>query len=672
MSPATISSIQQAISPSGIERRHLLHFGAAPLSRPKLFVCGFECSGKTTLTKSLHRGWLESFFTWEGKEADFSSARKCTLGVDVGTLHIDDPSSGLLFRRSVDYSVWDFAGQKDFYPTHELFLADDGGVFLIVCCLGGVDPTTGDVGNPDPVRREEGLLYWLRFIATRFPRPHHQSVGGAEQELPLNRPSVILACSHRDSALRDEAHYDKLNKKWSSAWGEAMVAKYEPIFRQQLKIHSRLFILDCRYAEDDQTLALKQCLVEQHAAFTQTAPPVPRVCKDVITQLPRLKSTFGKIVPLTEFSSALVSVHPGLSKAELAKSAIRFLHYTGEVVWLEKDRAASATVVLDPQWLTKEIIGHILAPNRLHGILEEVAEGKVSRIALERIFGTSWRDPDSVLNLLCALDLCFPLDTDCTLFMFPARLREEIALSALWKPDELRKACCGRRLVCEGECDMFSAGFFPRLQVRIHQEFEAHGVSVLWLWRRSFRLEATNGDTVCIVRISSAARSVDIWVRSLEGKRREAIALCNRILDVMKELQSESCPGAQTEVLILSEQHIAHGGSEQPSGWTLESLQDLQDDANPPALKKNCCPNLSRALDRAGRLLAVSIRTTLNLSLHTNSGEGSFYFSLISLFHTHSHTHTLTHTHTHTHTLSLSLSLYFFISFAFSLSVISA
>ena len=611
MGRATKSSIQQAFSPSGIERRHLLHLGAAPLSRPKLFVCGFEFSGKTTLTKSLQRAWFKSKLTREGKKADFSDVYKRTLGVDVNILHIEDPSSGLVFRRSVDYSVWDFAGQKDFYPTHELFLADDGGVFLIVCSLGGADPMTGTVGTPDPARREEGLLYWLRFIATRFPHSSTNGNDGTPEEThdPSSpRPTVILACSHRDAALDEGAHYDGRKKNWTSKWGEAMISFYKPIFRHRLNLYPKVFVLDCRYARDDQLMALKRCLVEQHDAFTKLAPPVPRVCKDVLDNFPRLKKTRGEIITLESLCEALVSVHPGLFKTDLAMAAIRFLHLTGEVVWLEKHGAASTSVVLDPQWLTRNIIGRVLAPEHLVARLEQAGEGRVMIEDLQRNLGSAGTDLETILNLLYGLDLCFPLDDGSKMFMFPARLCEEIALSALWKPDELRKACCGRRLVCEGACDMFSAGFFPRLQVRIHQKFEVPGDCILKLWKRSFRLEAKNGDTICIARISRAARSVDLWVRSSEDKRREAIALCNRILDMMNELQSQSCPGARTRMLILSEQHIARGDIEQPSGWTLESLKDLGDGINPPAT--HCCPDETapRALDRVGRLLVVCLK----------------------------------------------------------------
>jgi death-associated protein kinase len=149
ISASIIRSIESRLE----QRRLMSELGAAPLVQPRLFVCGREHAGKTSLVSALQRGLLSSasLVTDEERLPDRSekAVKDRTRGVAVSVLELSGDTR---------FSVWDFAGQLQYYVTHELFLAAESAIFVIVCRL-----------SEEKSKREADLEYWMRFIATRFP-----------------------------------------------------------------------------------------------------------------------------------------------------------------------------------------------------------------------------------------------------------------------------------------------------------------------------------------------------------------------------------------------------------------------------------------------------------------------------------------------------------------------
>ena len=106
--------------------------------RMKLMLVGYANRGKTTLVARL-----------QGKEYGDES----TVGVDVSEWWYR-PSVGM---RSFHFSIWDFAGQEEYYATHQCFLSQRSLYLLLFNLLHG------DKGV-------EELRPWLNNIALRAPR----------------------------------------------------------------------------------------------------------------------------------------------------------------------------------------------------------------------------------------------------------------------------------------------------------------------------------------------------------------------------------------------------------------------------------------------------------------------------------------------------------------------
>ena len=159
------AAIQRAI-----DKRRLLALGAAPVTRPKLFLCGHEYAGKTTLAAALGRSWWGSVVAGEGRKARLDNPESRTLGVAVSDLVLD----------GAEFNLWDFAGLEEYHPTHEFLLTDRRAIFVVVCSL-----------RLPAAERHQQLLYWLRFIATRFAPQPDDAVATSPASIP-EVPEVVV------------------------------------------------------------------------------------------------------------------------------------------------------------------------------------------------------------------------------------------------------------------------------------------------------------------------------------------------------------------------------------------------------------------------------------------------------------------------------------------------
>ena len=108
--------------------------------RMKLILCGKQERGKTTLVARL-----------QGKDVK-ESDNQSTVGIDVSEWRFS-PGNG---KQTFTFSIWDFAGQEEYYATHQCFLTERS-LYLLLWNI-----THGEKG----VRE---LKPWLDNIALRAP-----------------------------------------------------------------------------------------------------------------------------------------------------------------------------------------------------------------------------------------------------------------------------------------------------------------------------------------------------------------------------------------------------------------------------------------------------------------------------------------------------------------------
>jgi hypothetical protein len=125
--------------------------------RMKLMLIGYGNMGKTSLLHAL-------------MGQPFTDGRPGTDGVDVIDWKLPLPDAAPSSSRSIVFSCWDFAGQEEYYATHQLFLSDRC-IYMLVW-------------NPRVRKTTEGIDYWLKSIASFS-----------------NTAAVFLIASHQDDPL---------------------------------------------------------------------------------------------------------------------------------------------------------------------------------------------------------------------------------------------------------------------------------------------------------------------------------------------------------------------------------------------------------------------------------------------------------------------------------------
>ena len=145
--------------------------------RMKLMLVGLANRGKTTLVKRL-----------QGKEWGDES----TVGVDVSEWRYK-PNFG---KKPFHFSIWDFAGQQEYYATHQCFLSQHS-LYLLLFNL-----SDGDAGVQE-------LMPWLNNIALRAPHACVIIIGTHLDEVPEEMRGEIDMLLHRVGDLA-ETYQSKL------------------------------------------------------------------------------------------------------------------------------------------------------------------------------------------------------------------------------------------------------------------------------------------------------------------------------------------------------------------------------------------------------------------------------------------------------------------------------
>uniref|UniRef100_A0A914URF5 non-specific serine/threonine protein kinase n=1 Tax=Plectus sambesii TaxID=2011161 RepID=A0A914URF5_9BILA len=123
--------------------RRLLR-GYQECKRTKLMMVGLGGAGKTSLVRALLSNQYQS---------DGTTAEEITDGIDIAEWNVR-VKSGQTYD-TVNYSIWDFAGQAVYYNTHQFFMSNRAVYFLVWNTRLGYE--------------HAGLDFWLSSIACHAP-----------------------------------------------------------------------------------------------------------------------------------------------------------------------------------------------------------------------------------------------------------------------------------------------------------------------------------------------------------------------------------------------------------------------------------------------------------------------------------------------------------------------
>ncbi|XP_076465114.1 death-associated protein kinase 1-like [Babylonia areolata] len=334
-----------------------------PLPRIKLKVLGSSGGGKSLLIESLKCGFLGSFFRRRLPNSTGSNSVTVAKGKTLPQFSLPTPMSYSVanptFTKGVEiqqiniagageFSVWDFAGYEPYYVLYDHLLGDTHCLHVLVFSL-----------LLPPEEQLAQVVFWLNFLKARVPPALPIGYCGRLR----NSPRVLLVATHADKAGCSR------NSRGEYVSGEAsgVHQKAQQLFRHDVRLADRLFVVDSQLAASPDLKALKAALGLEKQDIVQAVPKPSGLLEATVAQLASWRRENGGYPVLTWSQLAdLVrsSVNP-LASTHHVKLLAHHLELMGEIMYVESESSDLDLVVLDPRWLCADILGTLLSPHNL-------------------------------------------------------------------------------------------------------------------------------------------------------------------------------------------------------------------------------------------------------------------------------------------------------------------
>jgi hypothetical protein len=365
-------------------------------------------------------------------------------------------------------SIWNLAGQHEFYSLHDLMFPGHGSpsVFLIISSLFR-KPNNREPKTASEI--EEDLQYWLRFIVSNSRR--------AVQQCMLPNVTIVLT------------HHDKINQPSQNLQATVnSIQRLRDKFQGFVDFYPTVFTVDARSSASVSKLA--HHLRKTSKTVLQRVPRVYQLCNDLIQILsdwrsenynkPAMKwKEFDELCQVKVPPLRYRSRHDNKEKVETRRKAIaNCLHHMGEIIYFDDP----GFLILDCEWFCGEVLGQLITLDaRRHSPLEN--NGFISRKELEKILRGNLQsqipgmgskvfenlEASDLVRMMLKLELCYEQDPSDpnSLLLIPAILEEGRENPQRWQLSTPDCLYAGRHLECDDSSHMFlTPGFFPRLQAR--------------------------------------------------------------------------------------------------------------------------------------------------------------------------------------------------------------
>ncbi|KAI8519499.1 hypothetical protein Bbelb_027560 [Branchiostoma belcheri] len=474
--------------------------GGVKTDRCKVSLFGMAKVGKSTLKISFQRGTVPALLQGLRKSSSAEELHDPTPGVDVGTFHI--PGVG-------EVSLWDFAGQSEYAVTHSMFMDAENTISIVLYNI--MDDT-----------KEQDVHRWLSFIKSCNPN---------------RQRDVILVASHADkvsrtSGQRQAAHLLQLMKEE---------------FKDLLRMSDEVFLMNCKETRTPEMDRLKGLLAKMKTAMLEHQRQMPKLCAKITKRLPSWCQTKCSpkcpVLRWPDYVDAVKEIDPRVDETFLLKST-RFLDHLGEIIFTCPS-SSDPIIVLKPNWLCTDVFGPMMAPDNFPiPRPERTSEDYVTREEIQRVF-QDVADVDLLITLLQEFQLCHSYDGQ--IFIFPGLLKQTIP-GQVWHstPEPTKAVYFGKQVQCADSTDMFSSGFFPRVQSRLMREQENRPL----LWRDGAKCVDRNVEG--LIKLSSDGRAVNICVRSAQGDKVQCGKMLQQLENIIADVLDECSPGTGTAEKVLS------------------------------------------------------------------------------------------------------------------------
>ncbi|XP_046431964.1 death-associated protein kinase 1-like isoform X1 [Neodiprion fabricii] len=535
-----------------------------PIERLHIRLLGHCASGKSSLVRSLKSGLFSFGFFRRSRSQNCTAKREPSIELDVtskhGSLSFEYSDSEYEGTLGVEWSrgnaggdcvFWELCGREEYLIAyHHVLTYQQPAVHLVTISLR--EPLTVQV---------QQARFWLRYILDRI-QPTNIGFGGRcsdvkvilvgtyapETPVPTSNGVSLLApllplLSEYMSILGDEPQLVALDATNPSSPGLKLLRTYLNSIRAQFNEGGGGATETFRQSHDSsaaptyaplanlelQGALLWTGLVEVWRSHLQTMEETP-----VMLTLEELLADVRKVNPLTSLDHC----------RQLGQQ----LQALGECVLLPDD-----LVVLNPEWLWRDVIGWQLSPEH-RGRLG----GRTTGVYTMDDFQARCPCPAAqALQALQAMNLCIPceVDEDEVEFELPClNLIERLpGLWEPWKSSPTTLPHAGLRF-CLGEASLYHLSpIFPHLQAqlrKITQSWDPRDSDLYQWWRGS---KLCVGACESIVTLEEEDQGyIEVRVRGPRGTSRQCAGLFNVILDALDTTVEIVAPGMLLEKHWLS------------------------------------------------------------------------------------------------------------------------
>ncbi|XP_063418376.1 uncharacterized protein LOC134701164 [Mytilus trossulus] len=265
--------------------------------------------------------------------------KKITDQMDKILLEIQKDKDKMTSESLVECGIWDFAGQKDYYATHQTFL-NPHAIYLLVTNI--LDDLTTIENETDFDSVEEYIDFWFDSIhcldtSSSDIRPNIPK-GYSKHRL---YPPVIVVCTHIDEYKTIE-EFEKRRKEY--------IERFEEIFGGQDKAnHNRgiYFISNTEFLERDcKNLKDKIYEVANETMFFEEELPTQWIQLENALSVLKHESkqnilSFQNFVELSQIT---------FIKEEELLPFLTYQHKIGNIIFFED---INEYIILQPEWLVK-------------------------------------------------------------------------------------------------------------------------------------------------------------------------------------------------------------------------------------------------------------------------------------------------------------------------------
>jgi len=275
-------------------------------------------------------------------------------------------------------SIWDFAGQHDYYHNHHFFLSSRS-LYLVLWRM--------DQG-PEGIR---SLHFWLKALACYLP-PSESS----------QTFSVFVVGTHLDLVGGDKEAREERRNQAMEAVGMAGIPEETVEYEE----------VSCYSLENIEELRTRMVgAVVGHRYMGERLPKSYRYVQEAVGAL----RAVHRDNPVVEVDRIVLHCRPHLPfEPETVQRALSLLSLWGECCYLPDPPELASKVVLDPRFLTRHVLAQLFNPE----MVSYYKNGVVHHADLVHVWAAFRDTPDfdrfaaTLINLMRKFEVCFPLEED--------------------------------------------------------------------------------------------------------------------------------------------------------------------------------------------------------------------------------------------------------------------